>query len=643
MKKAREEREKREKLKEIRKIQDEKDEKEKQQKKEKEKEIQIKSKNKIKNSQEDDNQERISDRDSDWEIERTLNNRKYKNYSPNGEAVQRAQQGGNDLRFDITRAARKWAKITEGKLRKRHKEEGIDVPYEVIYGGKLEALFKYYQRKLTDKHQQEFRNFRDQLMILTSDLEEENQEPRKKQVERTMTKPKPKPVVETTPRETIISKPGPSYEISNKFDPLANSEESNVETGKKIEVGYETDRIERSAKKRAKKQVQKEAKRKNNEKNTKEVTDNAEIISEGMLTLGKRLRDQLNRELDKKFTAKLNNNSTIFKTNTERDYRKAIEIFERLHIEFHTFTTKEEKIHSFVLKGLDNFPDEEEIKEDLMEQGIEVKKSVSRLATQTYLANMFKLVVLSALVAVAVAKPSGLAVVAPAFTSYTAPALGLVPGAVSHSYRSDVISKPVVTSYAAPAVVAAAPVLEKVWAPVAAPAAVSHSYRSDLLQLQSAKYRSDSSANLLWLPFPSLVASAPILEKVEPVAAVAAPAAVSQSYRSDIISEPVVSVGSEVAASPVVETVVAPIAPAAVSHSYRSDVISKPVVTAYSAPAIYAATPILEEVVKPVAVSASVSHSYRSDIINKPLIATYSSPAVHHVGYAAHLPYIQAW
>ncbi|KAG5870455.1 hypothetical protein JTB14_027073 [Gonioctena quinquepunctata] len=76
------------------------------------------------NSQEDDNQEKISDRDSDWEIERTVNNRKYKNYFPNGEAVQRAQQRANDLRFDITRAARKWAKVTEDKLKKRHKEEG---------------------------------------------------------------------------------------------------------------------------------------------------------------------------------------------------------------------------------------------------------------------------------------------------------------------------------------------------------------------------------------------------------------------------------------------------------------------------------------------------------------------------------------
>ncbi|KAG5878035.1 hypothetical protein JTB14_014214 [Gonioctena quinquepunctata] len=84
---------------------------------------------------------------------------------------------------------------------------------------------------------------------------------------------------------------------------------------------------------------------------------------------------------------------------------------------------------------------------------------------------MFKLVVLFALVAVAVAKPSGWSVVDPV--------VGVVPGAVSHSYRSDVFSKPVVTAYAAPALVAA-PVYQKIVAPV--PAAVSHSYRSDVIE-----------------------------------------------------------------------------------------------------------------------------------------------------------------
>ncbi|KAG5878028.1 hypothetical protein JTB14_014207 [Gonioctena quinquepunctata] len=84
---------------------------------------------------------------------------------------------------------------------------------------------------------------------------------------------------------------------------------------------------------------------------------------------------------------------------------------------------------------------------------------------------MFKLVVLFALVAVAVAKPSGL-LVAPALTAYAAPVVEVLPGAVSHSYRSDVISKPVVTAYAAPALVAA---------PIALPSAVSHSFRSDVI------------------------------------------------------------------------------------------------------------------------------------------------------------------
>ncbi|KAG5878032.1 hypothetical protein JTB14_014211 [Gonioctena quinquepunctata] len=84
---------------------------------------------------------------------------------------------------------------------------------------------------------------------------------------------------------------------------------------------------------------------------------------------------------------------------------------------------------------------------------------------------MFKLVVLSALVAVVVAKPSGL-FVAPAVTAYASPIVQVVPGAVSHSYRSDVISKPIITAYAAPAIVAA---------PIALPAAISHSYRSDVI------------------------------------------------------------------------------------------------------------------------------------------------------------------
>ncbi|CAH1964068.1 unnamed protein product [Acanthoscelides obtectus] len=57
---------------------------------------------------------------------------------------------------------------------------------------------------------------------------------------------------------------------------------------------------------------------------------------------------------------------------------------------------------------------------------------------------MFKLVVLSALLAVACAKPSGVAL------AYTAPAVVAAPAAVSHTFRSDVVSKPLVAAYSAP-------------------------------------------------------------------------------------------------------------------------------------------------------------------------------------------------
>ncbi|GLV32150.1 hypothetical protein CBL_11892 [Carabus blaptoides fortunei] len=115
---------------------------------------------------------------------------------------------------------------------------------------------------------------------------------------------------------------------------------------------------------------------------------------------------------------------------------------------------------------------------------------------------MFRFVVLSALIAVAVAAPQpGLLHAAPAAVAYSAPVVahsavvGSVPTAVSHQSRVDVHSKPVVaTTYTAPAVhtvaayhaapavhaVHAAPVFSAVHAApavvsaYAAPAVVSH-------------------------------------------------------------------------------------------------------------------------------------------------------------------------
>ncbi|RZC33000.1 hypothetical protein BDFB_008131 [Asbolus verrucosus] len=87
---------------------------------------------------------------------------------------------------------------------------------------------------------------------------------------------------------------------------------------------------------------------------------------------------------------------------------------------------------------------------------------------------MFKLVVLSALVAIVAAKPGGLVGAHLGYSAIAAPAVAVaapsvvVPAAVSHQYRTDVISKPLIATYAA------TPIVQKTvvaTAPVAAPLA----------------------------------------------------------------------------------------------------------------------------------------------------------------------------
>lgn len=154
---------------------------------------------------------------------------------------------------------------------------------------------------------------------------------------------------------------------------------------------------------------------------------------------------------------------------------------------------------------------------------------------------MFKLVVLFALAAVAVAKPHGATVALPL---------------VAHSY---IASAPV--SY-----VAAAPVVAQTYI---APAAVSSTYREDII--------SKPAAVVAPVETKEEVISEPVV--VEAKAAIVEPTTVA----------PVETTTAEVKAKAVeaealeVEAVAAP---AAVSSSYREDIISKPAAVAYSLPVV---------------------------------------------------------
>ncbi|XP_076266159.1 uncharacterized protein LOC143199909 [Rhynchophorus ferrugineus] len=168
--------------------------------------------------------------------------------------------------------------------------------------------------------------------------------------------------------------------------------------------------------------------------------------------------------------------------------------------------------------------------------------------TETF--NMFKLVVLSALIAIAVAHP-------PAYYYEAAPVAVksvVVPAAVSSTYRQDVVSKPATVTYSAPAVVAA-PVAKAV---VAEPVAVA----------------------------------APVVAKT-----VVAPAAVSSTYRSDVVRKPA--------------TVTYAAAPVVAKAVVATPVVAAPAAYAYSAPAAYA-------------YPAPAAYSYSA-----PVAHAYSAPSVH--------------
>jgi len=187
---------------------------------------------------------------------------------------------------------------------------------------------------------------------------------------------------------------------------------------------------------------------------------------------------------------------------------------------------------------------------------------------------MFKLVVLSAFVAVAVAKPG---VVAPVVAQTY-----ITPAAVSHTYREDIIKKPAVVAYSAPIVAE---------------------------QVGPAIAKTVVDAPLVVDPF---VAKAPTAVITKPEVAAEPVAAKSIEVPAPVVAEPVAPV--VVKAAPAATVVATPIeaktiiAPAAVSHTYREDIINKPATIAYAAPAVAYTAPVVYSA--PVAYAAPAAYAY---------------------------------
>ncbi|KAG5881874.1 hypothetical protein JTB14_008688 [Gonioctena quinquepunctata] len=55
--------------------------------------------------------------------------------------------------------------------------------------------------------------------------------------------------------------------------------------------------------------------------------------------------------------------NTMIYAKSNEDRLKLMETLQSLHYQFHTYTLREEKTHAFILKGLDQGPTQDEIKE----------------------------------------------------------------------------------------------------------------------------------------------------------------------------------------------------------------------------------------------------------------------------------------
>ncbi|KAG5863525.1 hypothetical protein JTB14_028966 [Gonioctena quinquepunctata] len=100
------------------------------------------------------------------------------------------------------------------------------------------------------------------------------------------------------------------------------------------------------------------------------------IIIEGTNLFGPELRRKLKKDLGRDVLISFSRYRTTLNTFTEKDHYKMIEILCELKAEFKTFTMDEEKTQSFVLRGLENRLTEEEVKEELESQGLEIRNVV---------------------------------------------------------------------------------------------------------------------------------------------------------------------------------------------------------------------------------------------------------------------------
>ncbi|KAJ3629934.1 hypothetical protein MTP99_014296 [Tenebrio molitor] len=105
------------------------------------------------------------------------------------------------------------------------------------------------------------------------------------------------------------------------------------------------------------------------------------IIVHGFFKKHARFTARLQGEIGKHYTVKFTKFNTNIHTKNKKDWVKVQEILKHDNIEFHTYTHKDNKTHAFVLRGLDQKPELEDIAEALKTEQIAIINIYNMRAT----------------------------------------------------------------------------------------------------------------------------------------------------------------------------------------------------------------------------------------------------------------------
>ncbi|KAL3289071.1 hypothetical protein HHI36_003513 [Cryptolaemus montrouzieri] len=89
------------------------------------------------------------------------------------------------------------------------------------------------------------------------------------------------------------------------------------------------------------------------------------LVMHGRMNDHKKMIEKMKEIATHGFHLKYHKNTTSIFVNNENDWMRVHQFLTENEAEFHTYTWKKEKTHAFVLEGLDNEPDVDEIKEEM--------------------------------------------------------------------------------------------------------------------------------------------------------------------------------------------------------------------------------------------------------------------------------------